>query len=362
VAHTELRTDKTCLNCGFHVEDRYCSHCGQENTQPAESLGHLIGHFLSDITHYDSKFLTSLKDLLFKPGFLTLEYIEGKRNSYLNPIRMYIFISAVFFIILFGGSEQAPPIPAEAHPAGTFAFSQHLADSLRSVSKSLSEASTRDSIRSAVYMDLAGRLDTPVVASQDDESLFLGLTDLVISLTIVENKYHSIHQYDSIQAALPDSSKETAFQRFMTHRMIKLRLDHPGRGPIVLTQNVGEDIPKIMFVILPLFALYAGFFYRRKKYVYTQQLIFSLHFHCFVFIALSILILLGHIPMGLHGVIALGSSFLLLAYIYLSLALSRVYQQTLWLSAIKATVIGILYISTILGINVGIGISQFVLG
>jgi hypothetical protein len=66
--------------------------------------------------------------------------------------------------------------------------------------------------------------------------------------------------------------------------------------------------------------------------------------------------------MGLHGVIALGSSFLLLAYIYLSLALSRVYQQTLWLSAIKATVIGILYISTILGINVGIGISQFVLG
>lgn len=362
MAHSALRSDKTCLNCGFHVEDRYCSHCGQENTVPAETLGHLIGHFLSDITHYDSKFLTSLRDLLFKPGFLTLEYLNGRRNSYLNPIRMYIFISAIFFIILFGGSEHAPPIPADLHPTGTFAFSQRLADSLRGASRNISGTSSRDSIRGSVYSELAARLDTPVLASKEDESMYLSLSNLVISLVIVENKYPSIKTYDSIQATLPDSSKENGFRRFVTHRMIRLRGDHPGRGPIVLSQNVGEDIPKIMFIILPLFALFVGFFYTRKKYIYTQHLIFSLHFHCYVFITLGLFILVGNIPMGLNGLITLMILFLLLMYAYLSLALSRVYQQAIWLSFIKASAIGILYICTIILINLGIGISQFVLG
>jgi hypothetical protein len=361
LAHSALRTDKTCLNCGSHVEDRYCSHCGQENTIPAESLRHLIGHFLSDITHYDAKFLTSLRDLLFKPGFLTLEYFAGKRNSYLNPIRMYIFISAIFFIILFGGSEAAPPIPIGAHPEGTFIFSQHLADSLRMMSKSFVSAAPEDSIRRTVYEDLAARLDTPAAASKDGESINLALSDLIINLIIVENKYHSIQGYDSLQAALPDSARENGFQRFCTHRMIRLRMDHPGQGPIVLTQNVGEDIPKIMFLILPLFALFVGLFYNRKKYIYTQHLIFSLHFHCFLFITLGLIILVGTLPVGQMGLIILGSCFLLLTYAYLTLALSRVYGQPIWLSAIKAATIGILYISTILLINIGIGVSGFLI-
>src|ERR1700761_9014191 len=132
MARHHLRNDKTCLNCGKIVEERFCSHCGQENLEPVESVGHLIGHFFEDLTHFDGKFFVTVKDLLIKPGFLTREYVAGRRMTYLNPIRMYIFISAVFFLALFAGMGEEDPAPADTTHAVNV-FRQHLADSLRSV-------------------------------------------------------------------------------------------------------------------------------------------------------------------------------------------------------------------------------------
>jgi hypothetical protein len=43
----------------------------------------------------------TLKDLLFKPGFLTKEYMKGRRKNYLHPVRMYVFTSAVFFLVFY---------------------------------------------------------------------------------------------------------------------------------------------------------------------------------------------------------------------------------------------------------------------
>jgi len=80
---------------------RYCHVCGQENVEPKESFWHLLTHFFNDITHFDGKFFITLKDLLFKPGFLSKEYMIGRRASYLNPVRMYVFTSAIFFLLFF---------------------------------------------------------------------------------------------------------------------------------------------------------------------------------------------------------------------------------------------------------------------
>src|ERR1700760_3265600 len=152
--HVHLRHEKKCLNCGAHVPDRYCSHCGQENTEPIESFGHLLNHFFADVTHYDSQLLATLKYLVFKPGFLTKEYNAGKRLSYLNPIRMYIFISAVFFLLMFSGGEENERRPVNVNP-----YKQHLADSLRSLQKK-GKLSKEDSVRNVTYAQWATKLDT----------------------------------------------------------------------------------------------------------------------------------------------------------------------------------------------------------
>ena len=101
MSHLKERLEKNCLNCNAEVQGRFCQVCGQENVETKETVWQLISHFFQDITHFDGKFFSTLKYLMFRPGFLSLEYMKGRRASYVNPIRMYIFTSAFFFLIFF---------------------------------------------------------------------------------------------------------------------------------------------------------------------------------------------------------------------------------------------------------------------
>ena len=101
MSHAPERKEKNCLNCGATVLGRFCQVCGQENVVPKESFWKLVIHFFYDITHFDSNFFYTLKYLLFKPGFLSKEYLNGRRARYLNPVKMYVFTSAIFFLIFF---------------------------------------------------------------------------------------------------------------------------------------------------------------------------------------------------------------------------------------------------------------------
>ncbi len=100
------RTENDCLNCGAELQGKFCHVCGQENLQIKESFGHMMEHAISDYFHFDHQFFNTLKPLLFKPGFLTNEYMAGRRVSYLHPVKMYIFISVVYFLLLFQSGQQ----------------------------------------------------------------------------------------------------------------------------------------------------------------------------------------------------------------------------------------------------------------
>lgn len=99
MSHKKYRQDHHCLNCGASVEKKFCPECGQENVELHDSFFHLAGHFLADYFHYDSKFFKSLGYLFTKPGFLTKEYLEGRRVSYIPPLRLFFFISILSVIV-----------------------------------------------------------------------------------------------------------------------------------------------------------------------------------------------------------------------------------------------------------------------
>ncbi len=54
---------------------------------------------LRDSVAFDSKLFRSIPKLLFSPGFLTKEFVAGRRMRYIPAVRMYIFISVVAFLI-----------------------------------------------------------------------------------------------------------------------------------------------------------------------------------------------------------------------------------------------------------------------
>jgi hypothetical protein len=95
-----------CPNCGslLREADRFCPSCGQQ-VIGQESLGSFFEQFMGDYFTFDSKIMRSLVPLLVRPGWLTLEYLRGRRASYIPPLRMFIFLSVIFFLI-FGWSAS----------------------------------------------------------------------------------------------------------------------------------------------------------------------------------------------------------------------------------------------------------------
>jgi hypothetical protein len=332
-----LRPNKTCLNCGATVEERYCTRCGQENLEPKESIGHIVGHFFADITHFDSKLFITLKDLILRPGFLTREYVAGRRMSYLNPIRMYVFISAVFFLALFTGKKEQQPEKGDDQQAA-YGYRQHLADSLR--------AATPDSSRKTFNREIAALLDTAKEKKPKDESLSLkmGTGDVIIDMT--EYKYNSVREFDSVQRTLPDSAKDKGLMHWILRHNIRQK-EKRGTAKIHLEIDISHDIPKLMFILLPLFALYVGWFYSRKKYYYVNHAIFSVHFHSFFFLLLLFFTLLSKLIPGEWTEIIFALVSLILAFIYLIAALHGMYGQSFWYSLFKGMGIAFLYLITL---------------
>lgn len=90
-----------CPNCGYAAEKNYCAQCGQETHLHKETFIGMIFHFVAHYFHYDSKFWQTLRTLVTRPGRLTIDYIEKKRARHIPPISLYIFASAVFFLLFF---------------------------------------------------------------------------------------------------------------------------------------------------------------------------------------------------------------------------------------------------------------------
>ena len=95
----KIRTD-CCLNCGTAATGNFCAECGQENKAHAVSLGLLLADLLAEVASWDSRLLRTLLPLLLRPGFLTNQYNAGRLVRYLSPLKLYLTISVLFFLLL----------------------------------------------------------------------------------------------------------------------------------------------------------------------------------------------------------------------------------------------------------------------
>jgi len=90
---------KICKNCNTKLIGKYCSDCGQKDSE-IKKLREFLSEFFDAFFSLDFRIFTTLKYLLFKPGFLTREYWDGKKERYLAPLRLYLVISFFTFVLL----------------------------------------------------------------------------------------------------------------------------------------------------------------------------------------------------------------------------------------------------------------------
>ena len=130
---SKLRDSKVCQNCGASVDVRYCSTCGQENIATRKSFHYLFTHFLEDLTHYDNGFWKALTFLLYRPYELTHAYLAGKRKFFVAPVKLFIFINFLTFLI-FGLLPKNEDV--FLNPSVPNASNSHKTETLKSSSES----------------------------------------------------------------------------------------------------------------------------------------------------------------------------------------------------------------------------------
>jgi hypothetical protein len=320
VSHSKLRTDKTCLNCRAEITGRYCSACGQENIEPKQTVWHLIQHVFSDITHFDGKFFVTVKDLFIKPGFLSKEYMAGRRVSYLDPIRMYIFTSAIFFLIFFSlfdvqnmhvGANTRAEMEKDPDLKQLFSKAKNVKDSLRILKEYNSTA-------------------TPLIKLDEDSA---PKKTRGVRFKIGEPEYQSGEAYDSMQKLLPENKRDGWARHKIKKRTIELSKafeENPGGTLKDWVVHFMHNFPKVLFISLPLFALILNLIYfRHKNFYYVDHGIFSVHLYIFSFLVLLGLFGLRALHTATHLEIVAWMEFavVLYAFIYYFKSMRRFYGQ-----------------------------------
>lgn len=90
-----------CLNCGQELTGNFCSGCGQKKYEHSDrSIRNFFTYFFNEYFSWDSKFFSSVKYILFKPGYLTQEYFHGRTEKYITPIKLYLCVSLVVFLFM----------------------------------------------------------------------------------------------------------------------------------------------------------------------------------------------------------------------------------------------------------------------
>src|ERR1700730_7134916 len=87
-----------CENCGAELHGHYCSKCGQAAVDYHRSFRHVIIDVLDSFLNWDSKFVRSIGLLLWRPGWLTNQFLEGRRVRFVHPLRLYLLVSIAFFL------------------------------------------------------------------------------------------------------------------------------------------------------------------------------------------------------------------------------------------------------------------------
>src|SRR5206468_3946609 len=105
-----------CENCGAELRGHWCAHCGQPAIDYRRSFRHVIADLLDEFLNWDSKFFATIALLIFKPWRLTNEFLAGKRVCYVNPLRLYLLASILFFFAVNYGAKGLRFQPGKLGP------------------------------------------------------------------------------------------------------------------------------------------------------------------------------------------------------------------------------------------------------
>jgi len=312
-----------CTNCGTTLTGEYCASCGQRHEPHVHTVGHFAGEAFESISHADSRLWRTLWYLLSRPGFLTQEFFTGRRVSYLPPFRLYLVISVLFFLVV--GLPDAPMYQSDGAP--TTPQIEEMKDGAKELEHATGPASGALKQAAAVLKQKA---------QQDSEQLATGKAPV--------EKKEGLQEQNAMTEFCDEFKKPdpTANRNYAKLHAACIKVSEDNGTE--LGKTIVHNIPRAMFVFLPLLALVMKPLYWRPKRYYVEHLLFLIHNHAFVFLVLALLTLLEMIPVVGGHLGLLGFATWLYMIWYLFRAMRVVYGQGRGRTLAKYFAIGFAYI------------------
>ena len=273
-----------CENCGNEVRQRFCGACGQRADPPVNSLMHFSQVAAEDLTHADSRLWRTLGALLFKPGFLTTEFLAGRRARYMPPVRLYLVLSVAFFLL----------------------------------------ASATSTKLAVLQFDDATKTVHPVVLNGGDAHGGATEAPAQRAQRLCGNANYDGPWASRLQPAFASACRKA--------------VEDDGRE---LQVAFLHNVPRAMFVFLPLLAGVMMLIYWRPRHYYVEHLLLLVHNHACVFLT----IMLAWAAIRLVHPLAGALQFAVLVYLawYIFRSMRVAYGQGRWLTGAKFVVLGLSY-------------------
>ncbi len=268
--------DMYCRNCSSPIRGQYCAGCGQRSISRVITMWELTRDMVGDIADLDSRIWRSLIPLLLKPGHLTADYLKGRRARYMPPFRMYLVLSILFFLLmsLFHDTDNFID-DSVVMTDSEMPLDQEQLDKVR---KSLDEAIPENADNPEVAKRLA-EVRSNLPQTVPDEIADLPIEDEVLSERAKEKcKDVNIDMGDSFMPWISEEQAEAKLRKICE----KVVADS-GRS---LLKGLQENFPQMLFIFLPVIALVLKGLYPLSRRYYVEHLLFVIHFHAFVFLAL----------------------------------------------------------------------------
>lgn len=315
-----------CLNCGTLLIGKYCVECGQPNHTYVAPLWETVEEFFGNHFGFDTKFFHSIVPLLFRPGFLTREYCAGRRERYIKPLRLYLFSSILFFFCAAWLTPAHFGTDSKAHPVTTTADRAKARKQLEdSIARIKSSPGMSDAEKSVLEATMQSQLET--------------LKDTTETVAPVVGR--SVKS--DAAGGMNIDTGNSAFAQKLTAKIRKIKEDPQGFE----NDLIYHAVPKLMFVFLPLVALLLKLFYIRRKHLYMEHLIFTLHCHALFFLALLVGVIISALTTHYGWPVAIKetASSIITWYlvIYLFLALRNFYQQSWFKTLVKFSLMTVGY-------------------
>jgi hypothetical protein len=349
----EIGADDTadCLNCGAHMRGQYCGHCGQRSRSRLISLWELISDAFGDLLEIDSRLWNTLVPLLRRPGLLTHDYLQGRRARYMPPFRMYLVLSLLFFLVAFFDPQEKlgllfePEAETSEVSVGDCAAIGADEDCTTGGGAIDDGEGDTNEIKQEILDELAAE---GIIVGSDDLPDDIGDKDSAIHISFDDDD--EFDDCNDIEQSDIDDMPAWIARRLTIQRLRHMCEKIQGsEGQGALLNNLLDNVPAALIVLLPLMALVLKVLYPLSRRYYVEHLLFFVHFHAFFFLILTLQVLFARL-MALSGAPEPIAVLVLVAMslyipVYLFVSMRRVYGQNRAITFFKYIILVIAYAS-----------------